>query len=54
MVSSASTTVKPDLAEIDLGVSTEKPTAGAAASENARAMAQIVAAMKKEAGRAAR
>jgi uncharacterized protein YggE len=50
VVSSASVTVKPDLAEIDLGVSTEKPTAGAAASENARAMAQIVAAMKKEAG----
>jgi uncharacterized protein YggE len=50
VVSNASTTVKPDLAEIDLGVSTEKPTAAAAASENARAMTQIVAAMKKEAG----
>jgi uncharacterized protein YggE len=50
VVASATTTVKPDLAEIDLGVSTDKPTAAAATSENARKMEQIVAAMKKEAG----
>jgi uncharacterized protein len=50
VVASATTTVKPDLAEIDLGVTTEKPTAAAATSENARKMEQIVAAMKKEAG----
>jgi len=50
VVASATTTVKPDVAEVDLGVSTDKPTAGAATSENARKMEQIVAAMKKEAG----
>jgi uncharacterized protein YggE len=50
VVASASVTMKPDLAEVDLGVSTDKPTAAAATSENARKMEQIVAAMKKEAG----
>jgi uncharacterized protein len=50
VVTSSTTTVKPDVAEVDLGVSTEKPTAGAATSENARNMEQIVAAMKKEVG----
>jgi uncharacterized protein YggE len=50
VVASATTTVKPDLAEVDLGVSTDKPAAAAATSENARKMEQIVAAMKKEAG----
>jgi uncharacterized protein YggE len=50
VVANASITVKPDLAEVDLGVSTDKPTAAAATSENARKMEQIVAAMKKEAG----
>jgi uncharacterized protein YggE len=50
VTASATTTAKPDLAEIDLGVSTDKPTAAAAIAENARKMEQIVAAMKKDAG----
>jgi uncharacterized protein YggE len=50
VVAEATTVVKPDLAEVDLGVTTEKPTAAAATSENARKMDQIVEALKKEAG----
>jgi uncharacterized protein len=50
VVAEATTVVKPDLAEVDLGVTTEKPTAAAATAENARKMDQIVDALKKEAG----
>jgi uncharacterized protein YggE len=50
VVADATVMVKPDLAEVDLGVTTEKPTAAAATSENARKMDQIVEALKKEAG----
>jgi uncharacterized protein YggE len=42
--------VKPDLAEVAVGVTTEKPTAAAAGAENAAKMAKIIEALKKEVG----
>jgi uncharacterized protein YggE len=50
VVAEASAVVKPDLAVLELGVTTDKPTAEAATAENARKMEAIVAALKKEVG----
>jgi uncharacterized protein YggE len=50
VVASATVSVKPDQAELDLGVTTDKKTAAAAVSENEKKMEQVVAAMKKEVG----
>jgi uncharacterized protein YggE len=49
-VGDATVPVKPDLALIDVGVTSQAPTAAAAAADNARKMDRIVAALKKEAG----
>jgi uncharacterized protein YggE len=46
----ASVAVKPDQAEIDVGVTTDKKTAAAAVAENERKMNQVIAALKKEIG----
>jgi uncharacterized protein YggE len=46
----ATTAARPDLAEIDLGVTTDRPSAAAATAENARRMEQLIAGLKKEGG----
>lgn len=50
VVSEATVVVKPDLAILSLGVTTDKPSAGAATTENARKMQQIIEVLKKEVG----
>jgi uncharacterized protein YggE len=50
VVGEATVSAKPDMAELDLGVVSQAPTAGAAAAENARKMDRVVAALKKEVG----
>ena len=42
--------VKPDQAELEMGVTTDKKTATSAITENGRKMEQVVAALKKEVG----
>jgi uncharacterized protein YggE len=42
--------VKPDRAELEVGVTTDKKTAAAATAENARKMEQVLAVLKKEVG----
>ena len=46
----ATTSAKPDLAELDLGVTTDRSSAAAATTENARRMEQLIAGLRKEAG----
>jgi uncharacterized protein YggE len=50
VVAQASVAAKPDQADVDLGVTTDKKTATAATAENARKMEQVVEALKKEVG----
>jgi len=50
VVARATIAVKPDQAEIDLGVTTEKKTAAAAIAENEGKMEQVLAVLKKEVG----
>jgi uncharacterized protein YggE len=50
VVASASVSMKPDQAELELGVTTDKKTATAAVNENEKKMEQVMAAMKKEVG----
>src|SRR5687768_10293717 len=50
VLADATARVKPDLAQITLGLTTDRTTAAAASAENARRMQQIVAAMKKDVG----
>ena len=50
VVAQASVAVKPDQAEVDVGVTTDKKTAAAAVAENERRMAQVIGALKKEIG----
>jgi uncharacterized protein YggE len=47
VVAEATTPVKPDVAEVDLGVTVDRPTAAAAVAENARRMEQLVIGLKK-------
>jgi uncharacterized protein YggE len=48
VVGEATVNVKPDLAELDVGVVSQAQSAAAAAAENARKMEKIIAALKKE------
>jgi uncharacterized protein YggE len=48
----ATVSAKPDVAELDLGVVSSAASASAAATDNARKMEKIVAALKKEVGAA--
>src|SRR3954468_10208078 len=50
VVASATVAVKPDQAELELGVTSDKKTAAAAVTENEHKMEQVLAAMKKEVG----
>jgi uncharacterized protein len=50
VVGEATVTAKPDLAELDLGVVSDAPTAEAAAADNNKKMERILAALKKELG----
>ena len=50
VVGEATVSAKPDLAELDVGVVSEASTAEAAASENAKKMERLMAALKKEVG----
>jgi uncharacterized protein len=50
VVAGATVAMKPDRAELDLGVTTDKKTATAATAENQRKMEQVLAALKKEIG----
>lgn len=54
VVGEATVTAKPDMAELDLGVVTEAPTANAAAAENSKKMERILAALKKDSAPAVR
>jgi uncharacterized protein YggE len=48
VVTEATVSAKPDQAELELGVTTDRPTARAAVAENNQRMSQVVAALKKE------
>jgi uncharacterized protein YggE len=50
VVAQATVAVKPDRAELDLGVTTDKKTATAATAENEHKMEQVLAALRKEIG----
>jgi uncharacterized protein len=50
VVAEASLRLKPDQAELALGVTTDKKTAAAAVAENERKMQQVLAVLKKEVG----
>jgi len=50
VVAKATVRAKPDQAEIDLGVTTDKKAAAAAVSENQKKMEKVLAAVKKELG----
>lgn len=50
VVTESTVAVKPDRAELDLGVTTDKKTATAAIAENEHKMEQVLAALKKEVG----
>ncbi|MDB4982265.1 MAG: hypothetical protein JWM82_3017 [Myxococcales bacterium] len=50
VVASATVSMKPDRAELELGVTTDKKTAKEATAENDRKMAQVLAVLKKEVG----
>ena len=50
VVAQATVSVKPDQAEVDLGVTTASKTATAAVATNDRKMAEVLAALKKELG----
>jgi uncharacterized protein len=50
VVARATVGVKPDRAELELGVTTDKKTAMAATAENQHKMEQVLAALKKEIG----
>src|SRR5262249_45283500 len=50
VVAQATVRAKPDQADIDLGVATDKKKAAAAISENQQKMEKVLAAVKKELG----
>jgi len=50
VVARATVTAKPDQAEIELGVTTDKKTAAAAVGDNQQKMEKVLAAVKKELG----
>jgi uncharacterized protein YggE len=50
VVAQATVSVKPDQAEVDLGVTTASKTAAAAVASNDRKMGEVLAALKKELG----
>jgi uncharacterized protein len=50
VVGEGKVSVKPDMAELDVGVTSQATTAAAAAAENASKMDKVMAALKKEVG----
>jgi uncharacterized protein len=50
VVGEGKVSVKPDMAELDVGVTSQGTTAAAAAAENASKMDKVIAALKKEVG----